>query len=102
MSSNSSWLLPQLTFLCANISWAMVHGGPLSAEDSFLIFALIYNSSTSPNISPLQSVSNISSPPTSTSSTMPPESSKAAGAEALKKDTAQPIGNFFKAQKKAG
>jgi len=37
-----------------------------------------------------------------TSSTMPPKSSKTAGAEALKKDTAQPIGNFFKAQKKAG
>jgi hypothetical protein len=37
-----------------------------------------------------------------TSSTMPPKSSKTAGAEALKKGTAQPIGNFFKAQKKAG
>jgi len=33
LSSHSSWLLPQLTFLCANISWAMVRGGPLSAED---------------------------------------------------------------------
>jgi len=33
---------------------------------------------------------------------MPPKSSKTAGAEALKKGTAQPIGNFFKAQKKAG
>ena len=33
LSSHSSWLLPQLTFLCANISSAMVRGGPLSAED---------------------------------------------------------------------
>jgi len=33
LSSLNSWLLPQLTFLCANISWAMVRGGPLSAED---------------------------------------------------------------------
>ena len=33
LSTYSSWLLPQLTFLCANISWAMVRGGPLSAED---------------------------------------------------------------------
>ena len=33
LSSHNSWLLPQLTFLCANISWAVVRGGPLSAED---------------------------------------------------------------------
>jgi len=33
---------------------------------------------------------------------MPPKSSKTAGAGALKKGTAQPIGNFFKAQKRAG
>ena len=33
---------------------------------------------------------------------MPPKLSKAAGEEALEKGTAQPIGSFFKAQKKAG
>ena len=65
------------------------------------MFPYIGNFHISPP-SELQSVNNISSPPTSTSSTMPPKSSKTAGAEALKKGTAQPIGNFFKAQKKAG
>ena len=33
LSSHSSWQLPLLTFLCADISSAMVRGGPLSAED---------------------------------------------------------------------
>ena len=32
LSSHSSWLLPQLTFLCANISWAMLHGGASSSN----------------------------------------------------------------------
>jgi len=33
LSSHGSWLLPQLTFLCANISLAVLRGRPLSAED---------------------------------------------------------------------
>ena len=33
LSSHSSWLLPQLTFLCANTSWVMLRGGPLSTGD---------------------------------------------------------------------
>ena len=52
-----------------------------------------------PFISPLIA-SSISFPPTSTSSTIAPKSSSTAGAEALKKGSAQPTGYFYKAQKK--